>query len=89
MVSRTLERLEERRLITREPSKEDRRAVIIGLTPAGTRLANALVAENERINREFTSGLSAAEMKTFRRALQRMLANRPREAKKEEPHDAT
>ncbi len=88
VVSRSLERLEERGLITREPSQRDRRAVIIGLTRTGSRVADALVAENERINAAFASGLSAAEMKAFRRTVQRMLANRPREANKEDPPHA-
>lgn len=41
-ITRMLDKLEQRNLITRERSESDRRAVLVGLAPAGEKLLSAL-----------------------------------------------
>ena len=45
-ITKRLDRLEERGLIRRRPHPSDRRAVIVGLTAAGLRVVDAVVAEH-------------------------------------------
>ena len=79
VVTRSLDRLTEDRAFThREINDEDRRSFTIRLTPTGKRVAERLLAANQRINEQFLNGLSRTEVRDFRRTLKLMLGNAPK-----------
>jgi DNA-binding MarR family transcriptional regulator len=74
-MTRMLDRLEEKGLLRRERSTEDRRVVHIRLTDAGRDLPQlALPAVIGVLNRHLT-GFSREELETLKSLLRRMLAN--------------
>lgn len=58
-------RLVARGLIERRPDPEDRRVMVLSLTPAGERLARRAVARARRITRETLAPLPAGERALF------------------------
>jgi DNA-binding MarR family transcriptional regulator len=65
-VTRLVDRLEHRGLITREPCPTDRRGSYATLTPTGTDLTNKLAAKNAKIiDRWFTGLLNPAQLEDF------------------------
>ena len=60
-VSRLVDRLVRKKLITRTPSTNDRRCQTIALTAAGTRIVPKMTAIAEQTERNFFSHISAAE----------------------------
>jgi len=74
-MTRMLDRLEEKQLVVRERSVEDRRVVAIRLTPVGEALYPQLLAAGKRMTARMTSGFEADEIDLFRRMLRRMLGN--------------
>lgn len=75
VVTRALDRLTEKSLTKRELNREDRRSFTIRLTPAGRRVAKALLDANKRINEQYLRGLSKAEVAELRRMLRHILGN--------------
>ena len=68
----TLDELQERGLIVREPDPEDRRVRLLRLTPAGSRLYASVKAGIRAVEEELLTGLSAADQRIFLRTLQRL-----------------
>ena len=78
MATRQLDRLtDEKGYTSRQVSQNDRRSFTVKLTKAGRRITEKLLAENERINNEFLSGITRSERVELKRLLQQMLNNRP------------
>jgi DNA-binding MarR family transcriptional regulator len=67
-----LDDLQERGLITREPDPADRRARLIGLTPAGRRLRDTAQRAIQRNEERLLGLLPASERQRFLRTLQRV-----------------
>lgn len=74
-MTRMLDRLEEKGLIQRERSSQDRRLVHVDLTDAGRRLTTVGVAAIVTVLNEFSVGFSREEMTTLKNLLRRLLAN--------------
>ena len=68
----TLDELQERALIEREPDPDDRRVRLLRLTPAGSELYASVRAGIRAVEQELLSGLSAADKRIFLQALQRL-----------------
>jgi DNA-binding MarR family transcriptional regulator len=82
-MSRMLDRLEEKDLVRRERSVEDRRVVNLHLTAKGRKVANRIwpiVVEGMHVHLE---GFKKDELAQFNDFLSRMLANGARDAAKE------
>lgn len=73
-VTRMLDRLESRGLITRERSCEDRRAVHLALTPQGVDLARQLPPIYNEVLGLMLGDLEPAEIDTLKHTLRRILA---------------
>lgn len=74
-MTRMLDRLEEKGLVDRERSVDDRRVYILSITEAGHALLNeALPSVVNVLNRHLT-GFTAAELKQLKGFLRRMIAN--------------
>lgn len=72
-MTRMLARLEEKGLIRRERSADDRRVVLLELTRAGRALYPKLRAVAQRVLDRRLEGFSAADVATLKRLLRRML----------------
>jgi DNA-binding MarR family transcriptional regulator len=68
----TLDELQERALIEREPDPEDRRVRLLRLTPAGRQLYASVRAGIRAVEEELMSGLTLADKRVFLRVLQRL-----------------
>ena len=71
-VTRLIDRLEKRNLLTRSRSKEDRRFVSIHLTPEGLELVNQLDEPLEKWNRKLMQNISSGEMKVLIELLEQL-----------------
>ena len=79
-MSRMLDRLEEKKLLRRERSADDRRVVHLHLTPKGRKVANKIwpiVVDGMHVHLE---GFKKDELAQFNVFLSRMLANGARDA---------
>ncbi len=88
-MTRTLDRLEAKRFITRQRCPDDRRVVRIALTDSGKRVAEQILPAVATSLNAHLEGFSRQEIKTLIGFLDRMLANgeQPAEAGgKESPH---
>ena len=82
-MSRMLDRLEEKKLLRRERSAEDRRVVNLHLTPKGRRVAGRIwpiVVDGMKVHLD---GFKKEELVRFNDFLGRMLANGVRDAESE------
>jgi DNA-binding MarR family transcriptional regulator len=70
----TLDELQERALIEREPDPEDRRVRLLRLTPAGRRLHASVRAAIRVAEEELLGQLTPADRRAFLRVLQRLSA---------------
>ncbi|WP_327087655.1 MarR family transcriptional regulator [Nonomuraea sp. NBC_01738] len=70
-----MDRLVERGLVTRYPLPENRRMVIVTLTPEGERLANDLVALHMANEAALLSPLTAEEQQVLATALRKLLVS--------------
>lgn len=77
-MTRMLDRLEEKGLIRRERSAEDRRVVHLHLTEAGKALYPQLPDVAVKVLNHHLRGFSREEAETFKSFLRRMLANADR-----------
>jgi DNA-binding MarR family transcriptional regulator len=71
-ITRLLDRLEKKKLIQRERSAEDRRQVLCRITETGAKLVARLDAPFDRLDDKSLEQLSAAEVKTLIRLLERI-----------------
>ncbi|HCM83498.1 MAG TPA: MarR family transcriptional regulator [Rhodospirillaceae bacterium] len=74
-LSRMIERLVQKKLITRTENETDRRAVQLQLSPAGRKLVPMLAHEADDNDHEFFKTLSASEKKQLMGLVQRLLAD--------------
>ena len=74
-VTRMLDRLEEKGLVRRTRSTEDRRVVHLELTEAGRTLCPKLTPAAVKVLNRHLRGFSRAELETLKGLLRRMLAN--------------
>ena len=74
-MTRMLDRLEQKGLISRERSTEDRRVVLLRLTEAGKALYPQLPPIAVKVLNDHLRGFSREELETFKGYLRRMLAN--------------
>jgi DNA-binding MarR family transcriptional regulator len=83
-MTRLLDRLEAKNLLTRSRHPDDRRAIIIELTEAGRALVPRLAPIFRRVNGQLLDGLGEDEVLRLTTTLQRMLDNL--RGNREEPH---
>ena len=76
-LSGLIDRAEKRALVERTPSATDRRAVEVRLTATGRELGERLTAELRTELAPYTSALGAAEQRTVRARVERMLGAGP------------
>lgn len=74
-MSRMVDRLEEKELIRRERSKDDRRQVTLRVTPAGRAALPRLRDIAARVIASMLTGFSAGEVHDLKRYLDRMIEN--------------
>jgi DNA-binding MarR family transcriptional regulator len=75
-MTRMLDRLEAKGLISRTRSTDDRRRVQLDLTDNGKRLAERLLAAIVKVLNRHLDGFSVDELDQFKSFMRRMLANR-------------
>ncbi len=68
----TLDDLQERALIEREPDPEDRRVRLLRLTPAGRELYASVRTGIRAVEEELLGGVSAPDKRTFLRVLRQL-----------------
>jgi DNA-binding MarR family transcriptional regulator len=78
-----LRRLEERGLVRRRPSQEDRRSMLVELTPEGRRLIERAWREDMELENELVAPLGSAERQQLAQLLERLA----RLLEKEQPED--
>lgn len=74
-MTRILDRLEEKGLVRRERSREDRRAVVLRVAPSGRSQLPRLLRAAARVLEEHLAGFSEAEIEALKRYLGRMIDN--------------
>ncbi len=74
MTSR-LDRLESQGFVKRSPDPDDRRAVVVELTPAGRKAVDEAVSANTKRERELLGDLTTKEIQTLSRLLRKMLSS--------------
>jgi DNA-binding MarR family transcriptional regulator len=74
-MTRILDRLEQRGMVRRERSREDRRAVVLRLAPAGRTQLPRLAAVAGQVLEAHLDGFSAAEITALKGYLGRMIDN--------------
>lgn len=72
-ITKLADRLIAKKLAVRAADRSDRRAQTLALTPRGRELVPTLAALADRNDAEFFAPLSAAERKTMRRLLERLV----------------
>ena len=75
-ITRLLDRIEARGLVTRQRSREDRRQVLCRITPAGLALLKLTDAPLDRIEGERLGRLGKAELRRLVAALDRLREER-------------
>ena len=71
-----IDRLEQKGLVRRVPSAEDRRAANVELTAAGRALYPHLIAAKQTVQAQFLRGFAAKDVRTLEALLNRLLDNR-------------
>jgi DNA-binding MarR family transcriptional regulator len=74
-MTRKIDALEQRGLLRRVRSAEDRRAIKLELTPEGKRVFPKMLAAAVGVANDFLGGFSKSEVRQFEDMLQRMLDN--------------
>ena len=67
-----LRRLEQRKLIRRRPSDEDRRSLLVELTAKGSRLVEVAFREDMEVENAIVAGLSANQREQLARLLEKL-----------------
>jgi DNA-binding MarR family transcriptional regulator len=71
----TLSRMERKDMVRRDPDGEDGRGVIVTLSASAAARATAFQSVSDSMNERFYRGLSAPEIESFERTLERILGN--------------
>lgn len=74
-LTRLVDSMEERGLVSRRRDAADARAVMLCVTPAGRRLTQRILPIAERYETVALAGFNAGEVETLRAALRRLYAN--------------
>ena len=74
-MTRMLDRLQEKGLVSRERGTSDRRVVLLRLTPAGQRLIPKIRPALRRALRRHLAGFTPGEIESLKRYLGRLIAN--------------
>lgn len=74
-VSRLVDRLEAKGLVRTRASEHDRRALTLGLTPAGRRMIAKIWRRRRAANRRLRAGISDAELQHLHSVLLRLIEN--------------
>lgn len=74
-MTKLADRLEAKHLIERHPNPQDRRSVLIALTPDGQALAPRLAPVFGRVTRQLFNGFSSSEVSALTTTLERMRGN--------------
>lgn len=74
-ITKLADRLEAKHLIERHPNPQDRRSVLITLTPDGQALAPRLAPVFGRVTRQLFIGFSPSEVSALTTMLERMRGN--------------
>jgi DNA-binding MarR family transcriptional regulator len=74
-LTKLADRLEAKHLIERHPNPQDRRSVLIALTPDGQALAPRLAPVFGRVTRRLFNGFSSGEVSALAATLERMRGN--------------
>jgi DNA-binding MarR family transcriptional regulator len=72
-VTHLLDRLERVGLVGRRPDPDDRRAIKVGLTPAGKAVADLAMAAHAEVEQQLVSGLAPTEREELARLLRTLL----------------
>jgi len=75
-MTRMIDRLEQKGLVRRVPSAEDRRAANVELTAAGRAVYPHLIAAKQTVQAQFLRGFAAKDVRTLETLLNRVLENR-------------
>lgn len=73
--TRIIDRLLEKGFVNRSVGKEDRRKLLIELTPQGKKLVNDINNESLEVTKKMLKGLSPEEIETFTRILLKISEN--------------
>ena len=76
LVVAVVDDLEERGLVVRTRQPDDRRRILLSLTPAGSRLLTAATKAAEESERAFVAELSAPDQATLRRLLAKVMTTK-------------
>lgn len=68
-----IDRLEEAGLVTRQPSPDDRRGLLVGLTASGKRLVDAVTSDMAKAEHELLNSLDPDEQRDLAQLLKRLL----------------
>jgi DNA-binding MarR family transcriptional regulator len=74
-MSRMLDRMESKSLVTRRENPADRRASLVFLTTKGESLVNEVLEEFEAFSSKFTKGITEREQQIVRKALAKIARN--------------
>jgi len=75
-MTRMIDRLEQKGLVRRVPSAEDRRAANVELTAAGRAVYPHLIAAKQTVQAQFLRGFAAKDVRMLETLLARVLENR-------------
>ncbi len=70
-----LDRLAERKFVTRESDSRDRRSFVVKLTPGGARAASKIHQHLEKMEQRALTGVSAADLKRCNDLIRRIAQN--------------
>lgn len=70
-----IDRMEENGLVTRTYDKKDRRQILVSITEKTQKLRDSYNAISDQMNAIFYNGFSEEEIKSFEKALARMITN--------------
>lgn len=74
-ITRHLDRIEKQGLVKRVQSPQDRRSIILKLTPKGAQLVPKISADSQSVNTKFMSNLTQPEIDTIQSIVRKMLVN--------------
>ena len=79
-MTKRLDRMEDDDLVRRRPDPNDRRAMLVELTPKGREVIDAAIEDHIANEERLLAGLSAAEQRTLERLLRKLMLHLERNA---------